>query len=149
MTEMEMVEMSSQMVIGILIGVLIAYVLTIVPLWRMFTKAGQPGWKALIPVYSTYILYKISWTTTVFWILLIASIVVSLVSTFAADAVMLVLILSIIVYIAAIVIGIMFNYKISKSFGHGVGFTIGLIFLNLIFLYIIAFGKSEYKGPQK
>lgn len=149
MTEMEMVEMSSQMVIGILIGVLIAYVLTIIPLWRMFTKAGQPGWKALIPVYSTYILYKISWTTTVFWILLIASIVVSLVSTFAADAVMLVLILSIIVYIAAIVIGIMFNYKISKSFGHGVGFTIGLIFLNLIFLYIIAFGKSEYKGPQK
>lgn len=149
MTEMEMVEMSSQIVIGILIGVLIAYVLTIVPLWRMFTKAGQPGWKALIPVYSTYILYKISWTTTVFWILLIASIVVSLVSTFAADAVMLVLILSIIVYIAAIVIGIMFNYKISKSFGHGVGFTIGLIFLSLIFLYIIAFGKSEYKGPQK
>ena len=36
---------------------------------------------------------------------------------------------------------------LSKSFGHGVGFTLGLLFLSLIFVYILAFGSSTYRGP--
>jgi len=101
---------------------IIFYAIAVIPFWVIFTKAGQPGWPALIPIYSTYILLKIigrpGW-----WLLLF-----------------LVPILNIVILI------IMYN-GLSKSFGHGVGFTLGLLFLSLIFFYVLAFGSSTYRGP--
>ena len=47
------------------------------------------------------------------------------------------------------VLSIILKVKMAKNFGYGKGFTIGLIFLNLIFIMILAFGHSEYKGPTK
>lgn len=38
--------------------------------------------------------------------------------------------------------------KLSKAFGHGVGFTIGLVLIPNVMTLIIAFGSSEYQGPQ-
>ena len=37
------------------------WLLHVVAAWRIFTKAGEAGWKSIIPIYSTYITYKISW----------------------------------------------------------------------------------------
>lgn len=48
--------------------------------------------------------------------------------------------------IAAMVLSIVFYHKLSKAFGHGIGFTLGLIFLNPIFMLILAFGGSQYVG---
>ena len=48
--------------------------------------------------------------------------------------------------VAGLVIGIMGLHKVSKAFGHGAGFTLGLIFLNPIFLLILGFGSSQYLG---
>ena len=100
----------------------VIYAIAIIPYWVIFTKAGQPGWPALIPIYSTYILLKVigrpGW-----WLLLFLIPVVNFV-----------------------ILIIMLN-DLSKSFGHGVGFTLGLIFLSLIFFYILAFGSSTYRGP--
>ena len=45
--------------------VIIWYVLVVVASWHIFTKAGEPGWKSIIPIYNEYILYKISWKTQV------------------------------------------------------------------------------------
>jgi len=101
---------------------IIFYAIAVIPYWVIFTKAGREGWPALIPIYSTYILIKVvgrpGW-----WLLLFLIPFVNLV-----------------VYI------ILMN-DLSKSFGHGVGFTLGLIFLSLIFFYIVAFGSSTYRGP--
>jgi hypothetical protein len=87
-----------------------------------FKKAGQEGWPALIPIYSTYILLKVvgrpGW-----WLILFLIPIVNL------------------------VILIIVMNDLSKSFGHGVGFTLGLLFLSIIFLYILAFGSSTYRGP--
>jgi Family of unknown function (DUF5684) len=101
---------------------IIFYAIAVIPYWVIFTKAGRPGWPALIPIYSTYILIKVvgrpGW-----WILLF-----------------LIPIVNFVIYI------ILMN-DLSKSFGHGVGFTLGLIFLSLIFFYVLAFGSSTYRGP--
>ncbi len=98
------------------------YVIAVIPYWVIFTKAGQPGWPALIPIYNYYVMLKVigrpGW-----WLLLF-----------------LVPLLNIVIII------IVWN-DLSKSFGHGVGFTIGLIFLSWIFLYVLAFGSSTYRGP--
>ena len=47
------------------------YVLQVIANWRIFTKAGEKGWKSIIPVYNTYITYKIAWKPVFFWIFLI------------------------------------------------------------------------------
>jgi hypothetical protein len=96
--------------------------LVILPLWVIFTKAGEEGWKAIIPIYNYYVLLKVvgrpGW-----WLLLF-----------------LVPIVNFVIYV------IVMN-DLSKSFGHGAGFTVGLVFLNWIFLMILAFGSSTYRGP--
>ena len=107
---------------AILLYVAVVYAILVIPYWVIFTKAGQEGWPALIPIYSTYILLKVigrpGW-----WLLLF-----------------LIPFVNIVIYI------IMMN-DLSKSFGHGVGFTLGLLFLSIIFVYILAFGSSTYRGP--
>ena len=60
------------MVMGAFFIVIAWYVLTLVARWRVFTKAGLAGWKSLIPLYSEYCTFKISWKTTFFWIVLAA-----------------------------------------------------------------------------
>jgi hypothetical protein len=102
--------------------VLAVIVLAILPLWGIFLKAGEEGWKAVIPIYNYYVLLKVvgrpGW-----WLLLY-----------------LVPIVNFVIYI------IVMN-DLSKSFGHGAGFTVGLVLLNWIFLMILAFGSSAYRGP--
>jgi hypothetical protein len=101
---------------------LIGYLVTAAALWGIFVKAGEPGWAGLIPIYNTLVLLRVvgrPW----WWLLLYLIPVVDLV-------------VLVIVY-----------YDLSKSFGHGVGFMIGLIFLVVIFLLILAFGASVYRGP--
>lgn len=70
---------SSMMVLGgaYLILAFVWWLLQIIANWRIFTKAGEPGWKSIIPVYGDYISYKIAWETGYFWATLILGIAVS------------------------------------------------------------------------
>ena len=90
--------------------------------WKVFTKAGQAGWKCLIPIYNVYILLKIvgrpGWWLVLYFI-----------------------------PIVNIVILILVMLDLAKSFGKGVGFAIGLIFLSFIFMIILGFGDARYVGP--
>ncbi len=101
---------------------LIILILIIVSAWKIFTKAGKPGWAVIIPIYNIIVMLEIvgkPW----WWLLL-----------------MLVPVLNIILMIWVLNL-------LSKSFGKGVGFTLGLIFLSFIFVPILGLGKAEYKGP--
>ena len=107
---------------AIYFGFLIGYVIGVLPLWVIFTKAGEPGWQAIIPIWNTLVLLKIAgkpmWWILLFW-----------------------------VPILGLVLYIFLLSGLSTSFGHGAGFTVGLFFLGLIFLYILAFDSSRYQGP--
>lgn len=106
------------------IGVIIA-ILGIVAMWKIFVKAGEPGWAAIIPFYSTYVLFKITWGNGWKFLLLL-------------------------IPFANIVFIIITMVKLAKAFGKGGGFAVGLIFLSVIFYCILAFGDARYVGvPQK
>jgi hypothetical protein len=103
-------------------GLLIALVL-IVAMWKVFTKAGQPGWASIIPIYNLYIWCKIvgrPW----WWILL--------------------MLIPFVNFIVCIILCI----DLAKSFGKGVGFGIGLALLGIIFFPILGFGSAQYQGPS-
>ena len=128
-------------------------VLMIIAWWKIFNKAGEKGWKAIIPVYNSYTMYKVSWKTSMWWIMLAVSIVCIIgasmlsSSTTASPSV-----IGLILYwasgIVMFVIQIIFSVKLAKSFGKGGGFALGLIFLNIIFVLILAFGNAQYIGPE-
>lgn len=107
-----------------LIFALIAAVLTIVGCWKVFSKAGEPGWAAIIPFYNQYILSKITFGNGWLFLLLFIPIVNG-------------------------VFMIIMMYKLSKSFGHGIGYFIGLLLLPFVFLLILGFDKSEYLGANE
>jgi uncharacterized membrane protein YhaH (DUF805 family) len=97
-------------------------ILMIAAWWKIFTKAGQPGWACIIPIYNLYV-----WCKTVgrpwWWILL-----------------MLIPFVNFIILIILII-------DLAKSFGKGVGFGIGLLLLPIIFFPILGFGSAQYQGP--
>jgi Family of unknown function (DUF5684) len=96
-------------------------VLMIASLWRVFTKAGQPGWAAIIPIYNAYVLCKIGGKPG-WWVILLIIPVVNL------------------------VISLLVSLGVAQNFGKGAGFGIGLWLLSIIFYPILAFGDASYGG---
>ncbi|MCR9253215.1 MAG: DUF5684 domain-containing protein [bacterium] len=107
-------------IIGVIIYLAII-VFLIASMWKVFEKAGKPGWAAIVPIYNIVVLLEIV-GKPVWWIILFLIPLVSLV-------------IAIIVY-----------HQLSKSFGKDVGFTIGLILLPIVFLPILGFGDAKYQG---
>jgi hypothetical protein len=97
-------------------------VLIIAGFWKMFEKAAQPGWAAIIPIYNTYIMCKIGGKPG-WWVLLM------------------------LIPIVNIVFAVWLANMISKSFGKDEGFTVGLVLLGFVFYPILGFGKATYLGP--
>lgn len=113
-------------------------VLLIVANWRIFEKAGQPGWASLVPFYANYIEYKIHWGNG--WLFLVP-VGLALLSFIPF--------IGIIFNILQIVIAALNCYKRAEAFGQGIGFAIGVFFLGPIFNIILAFGRYRYFGvPQ-
>jgi hypothetical protein len=88
--------------------------------WKIFTKAGQPGWAILVPIYNIIVLLKIVGKPA-WWFLLMLIPVVNF------------------------VVLIMVDIELAKRFGKGMGFALGLIFLGIIFAPILAFGSAKYQ----
>ena len=90
--------------------------------WKIFEKAGQPGWACLIPIYNIYILLKIvgkpGW-----WLIMF------------------------IIPVVNFIFAIWTINMLSKSFGKDEGFTVGLLLLGIVFYPILGFGDATYIGP--
>ena len=133
---------------GVIIGCsLIYYVLYAIATYKLFVKSNRPGWWGFIPVLNRYQIYKMSWSTTMFWVALLFVAVGAYLGK-ADQSSTIVSILAIVVSIANIVIELMYNVKLSKSFGKGVAFGIILVLFPVFGTMILGLGKSEYIGPQ-
>lgn len=142
---------SSMMLLGgiYLIFALVWWILQIIANWNIFTKAGEAGWKSLIPIYGDYVSYKIAWQTSYFWLSFILGIVASYVSSANLNESIFLTVIATLLRIMIAVINIMYCIKLSRAFGHGIGFAIGLILLQPIFLLILGFGSDQYYGADR
>ena len=100
---------------------------TIIANWKIFTKAGEAGWKSLIPIYSSVILYRIAGISP--WLILLYLLVW----------------LPVIGPLISLGLTIYLMINLANAFGKSTGFAVGLILLNTIFIMILAFGNSEYQ----
>lgn len=108
-------------IIGIIIY-LAVIVFIIAAFWKVYVKAGKPGWAAIVPIYNIIVLLEIV-GRPMWWFLLFLVPIVNF-------------IIAIIVYI-----------DLAKSFGKSTGFGIGLLLLGIIFFPILGFGDAQYQGP--
>lgn len=132
------------------------YLLLVIAGWKIFEKAGEKGWKSLIPLYNTYIFYKIVGMKKWFWAMLIASFAVSFVTSLMGQGTqiqqidmstgtgIIALILMVAMCVFAFAMAVIYSIRTAKVFGHGTGFAVGLFLLQGIFLLILGFGKSKY-----
>ena len=146
---MGLIAISSMMFLGgIYVTIALAWwLLQIIANWRIFTK-GEAGWKSIIPVYSDYISYKIAWQTSYFWLVFILGIIASCIQNPGGDSAMLLMLASLIKIIAGI-ISIIYSVKLAKAFGRGIGFALGLIFLQPVFMLILGLGNDHYYGADR
>lgn len=117
---------------GLTAGVIITYLLVVgvvlvimlAAMWKVFQKAGRPGWAAIIPIYNTYVMLKIvgrpGW-----WLLLYF------------------------IPIVNIFVAIVVTYELAKAFGKDVGYTLLLLFLPVIGWPMLAWGSAKYKKPKQ
>lgn len=108
--------------LGGFLGYTIVLAIILASMWRLFTKAGKPGWAALIPFYNIFVLLEIV-GRPVWWLVL--------------------MLIPFVNVVAAIILA----NDTSKAFGKGLGTTLLLIFLPFIGYPLLAFGDAVYVGP--
>jgi ABC-type sulfate transport system permease subunit len=109
------------MVVGLIYLAIFAAV--IVGFWKVFEKAGKPGWAAIIPIYNIIVLLEII-GKPIWWIILFFIPCVNF------------------------IVSILVALEVAKCFGKGAGFAIGLILLPFVFYPILGFGDARYVGPS-
>lgn len=117
------VQSSGAMGIVPLLFMLVVFIAVLAGVWKVFVKAGRPGWASLIPIYNIVVLLQIV-GRPVWWLILL------------------------IIPIVGIVVSFIVSIDMAKSFGKGTGFGIGLALLGVIFYPILGFGDARYSGPS-
>lgn len=98
-------------------------VLMVASAWKIFDKAGEPGWAAIIPIYNAVVLLKIV-GRPIWWVILM------------------------LIPIVGIIVSLIVILDLAKSFRQGIGYALGLMFLPFIFMPMLAFGDASYAGPS-
>ena len=102
---------------------LVFCIFVFIAVWKIYTKAGRKGIISIVPIYNMWVLFEIAgmkgWYALLIW-----------------------------VPILGFILSIMLYVKLAKAFGKDTGFAVGMIFLPVIFIPILGYGKSEYVGPD-
>ena len=109
-------------IMAFIIPIIIVNIIVLVGYWKIYEKAGKPGWASLIPIYNVIVLLEII-GKPIWWIFLI------------------------LFPCTTFIFAIWATNLLSKSFGQTEGFTVGLILLPFIFYPMLGFGNYKYLGP--
>ncbi len=150
----------------IFIIAIVLLVLLVIARWKLFTKAGEAGWKSIIPIYSDYVQWRIGWNKTgLFWLYILlviaGSVVMSMggvttsqmagaapIDASAAGYNTPMVAVGAILMLVGAIIALVAAFKLFKSFGHGAGMFIAYLFFPSIVLLVLGFGSSRYYGPE-
>ena len=98
-------------------------IVTIIGCWKAYSKAGQPGWSCIIPIYNMIVWLQICGRPIWWFILLLIPVV------------------NIIIFLIVCI-------DFAKSFGKGAGYGIGIFLIPFVFQPMIGFGSASYQGPS-
>lgn len=108
---------------GYIVTALALIVVSLIGMWKVFTKAGKPGWAAIVPFYNAYCLFDIAFGSGKGWMF----------------------VLCFVPCVGAVILFILW-FKLAEAFGKGPLFGVGLLLFNFIFMMILGFGDAEFIG---
>ena len=117
-------EVSNEVGAVVVVIYLAVIIVSLAGMWKVFAKAGKPGWGAIVPIYNTILLLEIV-GKPIWWLLLLF------------------------IPCVGIVVSVILCIELAKCFGKGAGFGLGLALLSPIFFPLLGFGDAKYRGPQK
>jgi hypothetical protein len=98
-------------------------VLIVAGIWKVFVKAGKPGWGCIVPIYNIILILEIA-GKPMWWIVLM------------------------LIPLVSIVVAILVSIEVAKQFGKGSGFGVGLALLPMVFYPMLGFGDAQYQGAR-
>jgi hypothetical protein len=127
---------------------ILAIVLFTVAEWKILTKAGEKGWKSLIPFYNIFISHHIAGMSHVWFIAEVIVWICEIVFEIIKLPHFVVFWFGIATGIFTLISELIHAIKMCNCFEKGTGFKIGMVLFPNLFTMIIAFGKAEYKKPE-
>ena len=130
--------------------VVFIFALSLIGKFFIFEKMGMPGWKSLIPIYSDYLLFRELIGAGYFWGYIASALLAGSCSAFVTIGLVsgvmefLFIITAVAACTVTIAIQIKLAHSLSKSFGHGIGYTFGLVFIEPIMLMILGLEHNRY-----
>ena len=121
LSEGQAAALMAMMMIPILISLALSLVM-IIDMWKVFSKAGKPGWAAIIPIYNIVVWQEVT-GRPVWWLILL------------------------IIPVVGLVVWFVMAIDMAKSFGKDAGYGIGIAILSFVFLPMLGFGSAQYQGP--
>ena len=132
----------SIIIILYLILLVLRYIATYVSGYKIFIKAGEKGWKSLIPFYRWYVYFKIIGISPY----LLLSFLILLLPIITRKDEEISILLGSCIFIFIYYFRVYFCAKLANSFKKNFEFVEGLYYLGSVFYMILAFDKSEYVG---
>lgn len=103
--------------------VFLVLILILASLWKVFTKAGKPGWGCIVPIYNVILLLEIA-GKPLWWVILLF------------------------IPLVSIVVAILVSIEVGKAFGKSTAFGLGLALLPFVFYPMLGFGSAQYQGAK-
>ena len=133
------------------------FVLVIAGIWRTYTKANQPGWAAIVPIYNMLVMADIArvsrnqvWKAIASGLIGSTIYIITISQSINSGGRGAALAIGILVYIVSIILTLIFLYPVYKgiasNFGQSVGFAWGLMLLGIVFFPILGFGTYQYQA---
>jgi TRAP-type C4-dicarboxylate transport system permease small subunit len=98
--------------------ILAAALLLVASMWKVFERAGEPGWAVIIPIYNLYVLTKVAQVSAAWMIAMLLP------------------------FLNIIAVFVVAN-GVAKRFGKSTGFGIGLVLLPFLFYPMLAWGDDQ------
>lgn len=129
--------------------IVVWWVLQIVGNWKIFEKAGKPGWHSIIPFLNTYDEYDLCWNGGFGILYLVLLFAVNMVTPEMREESGMLSMAVAVAGIIGIVLQVIESNKLAKAFGKGIGYTIFLIFLDRIARVVLGFSDAQYVGKEQ
>lgn len=150
----EVLQLLVPFLVVIVVMSFILFTIEVVTRWIIFNKAGESGWKAIIPIYSDYTMYKVS-KSKKFFFLFYAAVLLSAIITGVTNDMTLSTSVSTIVWILALLFELVAfscrciqSIRLANAFNQSIAFGICLILFRPIVMLILAFSKMEYETEE-
>ena len=132
----------------LIVAIILIYVIFVAAEWKILTKAGEKGWKSLIPVYNVFVSHHIAGMSHIWFILEVVTwileVILELVKGLPSWVV---LAFGLFTVVFTVVSELVHIIKMCSCFGRRTAFKIGMILIPGLFFLIIAFGRSKYQKP--